>query len=431
MPTDRQPPAPACRAGMMAALTLGGLLWALPAQGELSVALGLPAPGAPAPLALTVTASVAGDDPVLEYAWEGLDAWPPCAVARCPLTLGTAGCRRIAVEVTGLSGASARAEAIACAHDPEGAAPTARVRLAAHPQGQRVGREVQPGGAEVRVQRLFVDGVEALDGEVVVLDDGGCHDVDLLVVDAAGRTGEDHRQVCFRDDAPRPRLFADPGRMVVQDDLQALCGDHRHPLGLELSTEAGVAVPAHGCEDRTRPPVVFGPMATTVVDPAGVRATATLWVGKGPDEAPYTLPWVAFPATVGLGQNEGEILGGAPPFRAVGWVELEEGGAGELTVSVEETRKLSFIVPDFQVSGAHYVVRVQVTDARGLATEARARARIEPPAPDAGVRVDSGFHDPGPVGLDSAACAALGVEGAAPLLMLLAGWPLWSRRRRR
>ena len=426
MGADRQPGGLACRRLMMGALLTGGLLWALPSQAELAVTLGAPDPAPVAPAALTVTASVSGDDPVLEYAWQGLDAWPVCEGARCPLTLALAGCRQVAVEVTGISGATARAERVVCATDGEAAPPRARIRFAEGADGRRVGREVQAGAALVRLERLFVDQAEVVGGEVLIEDDGGCHAVDLLVVDAAGRTGEDHQQLCFQAGAPRPRLFADPAG-CVQDDLQALCADHRHPLGLALTSVEGVQGPMTGCAERQDTPRAFTRYAATVEDPTGARGTASLFACRAPASGVPTLPW---PVAEGarLGVNDGEVLGGEAPFTVRAALESDAVGRAELTVEAGQDRNFSFIVPDFQVPDAEYVVRLFATDARGLSTEVRLAVTLTPPGPDAGV-VDSG-RPPGTVFGDSAACDALGPQGAAPLMLLLLGWPWLTRRRR-
>ncbi|MCA9550292.1 MAG: hypothetical protein KC933_09670, partial [Myxococcales bacterium] len=221
-------------------------------------------------------------------------------------------------------------------------------------------------------------------------------------------------------------LFADPGGRV-QAALQALCGDHRHPLGLALTRVEGAMVPDQGCAAFAETPWAFTRLTEVVEDTRGVRSTASLFVGRVPAEGPRTVPWAAVPSTVGLGANAGEVVGGEAPFALSGWLESEQLGRADITVTPGAERNFSFVVPDFGLEDTAYTLHLVARDARGASTETVFAVEILPPGLDAGV-----YDGGGPIVAqsDSAACTAFGAEGAAPLALLLIALPWLGRRRR-
>lgn len=426
MRLDRQHPGLTCRAGMMGAVVILGLCVAQTGRAELGVALSPAQTATLAPARLVVTASVSGDDPIIEYAWQGLDAWPRCQGPRCDLVLALAACRRIFVQVTGLSGEVATAEAQVCLGDAEGAPPRAQMDLQPVGGGLRVRRGSTEGGAQIISSRLFVDQAEVQEPFAFIDPDAGCHALDLIVIDAQGRTGEDRRTFCFEPGAPEVYFGASPEAVTAEPE-QRLCARYRHPLGLSMTQVLGPPVPDQGCADPSAPPSRWTREVIAVQDAADSVSVASLVTVRAPDQGPPTLPWLARPdAPLNFDQTlELTVFGGQGPF--VVKAELFD-DAGRVAIEVEPgpaPRQVRLRLPARPLIVVPQTLHLEVEDARGLSTELQVPVVPVSPQLDAGVSVDGG----GPVPQASlAACTNAPMTGAAPLLLLV--WGLGLRRRR-
>lgn len=420
----RQLAVPACRAGMMAACVTLGLAAAQPARAQLAVGLRVTPTATVAPALVTLTATVAGDEPIVEYAWRGLDAWPRCARARCPLALPLAGCRRVAVQMTARSGQTAEAEAQVCAGDGAGRPPQARLDLQPVGEGLRVRQDAQAGDAPIVARHLFVDGAR-IDAPFAFLESReGCHALELSVVDAAGRTGVDARTVCLDEVSPRPWLGADPGPVTTAAQ-QRVCTSFTHPLGYEVQAVGSDDVPALGCGPVEPVPRVARRRVLVLEDSAGQRSVASLFVAQAPASGPPTLPWLS-EARPALGASVVfEVAGGAPPFEVSAALERGAERVQDAVVVRQGERTFEVEVPRPVVVQEELHLALEVRDARGLGTTHRLPAQDPSASPDAGV-LDGGIGVPSFDG----GCASLGREGGAPLLVLLAGLGLRPRRRR-
>jgi len=419
----------ACRPPMMALVITLGLGLSAPAQAELAVQLVWSPTATTAPAQLVLTASVSGDDPALEYAWQGLDGWPPCAGPRCDLAMPLASCRRVGLQVTGLSGALASAEAQVCADDEAGSPPQAHMELQMLSTGLRVRRGSTPGGAEILASHLFVDEVQVHEPFAFLESDEGCHAVDLIVVDALGRIGQDRRQACFSEVAPRVRLGAQPA-VVTQEQLQRVCAELQHPLGLSISQVAGPQLSEDDCALAAPAPQVLSRPIMRVQDERDVSSTGSLWVVRAPESGPATLPWLV-PAT-GPWQFGRviavDILGGLPPYE----LQAEVGIAGlRWPVPAEPTEQAGrwlLQMPNPAVSDVDFVITATVQDARALGTYLEAPILAASAATDAGVPQDGGV--PAPTQDLSSSCSNLTPQGAWHYLGLLVFVALHIRRRR-
>lgn len=415
---------------MRAAWVLAMVLWARPAAAELTVTLVSNATTTPAaPTLATVTASVSGDDPPLEIAWSGLDRWPPCTGTRCEIDLALAGCRRVAVSVTGLSGAVVQDDLQVCAG--EGRPPQARLALAAGDAELEVRADWSPGDAPVRSAALWVDGEPVPDGEAVLTAEPvACHAVDLVVVDEAGQVGIDSRQLCLGEAGPQVELQVDPAGFVPAEESHAVCVTPRHALGLPLEVLDGS--PA-GCGEAGPPPRAFTRRIVRVVDERGAEAVGSALVGVRPAEAPYTYPWaVASGGAFRAGTDRVlESVGGVPPVTFE--VEAVHPRFGTLFVPTTRTssRAVEIRVPD-QRFDEGWALRVAVRDARSLETERFFGLGGTGGERDGGFGVIDGGTDvdlPFPSADAGAACTSgAGPDGG---LVWLAGLALLAGRRRR
>lgn len=423
-----QSPEAGCRTGMIFAVMTSAMLLSAVAQAELDVQLLVSSTGTVAPASLVATASISGDDPVIEYDWQGLGDWPPCTGPRCEIEMPLAACRRVSVQVTGLSGAISSADTQLCISDGNGAPPQARLQLQALSTGLRVRPTGVPRDAPIVASYFYVDAEQVDEAAADLNGDSGCHAVDFIVVDAEGRTGQDRRTLCLSMTGPQISLGAQPLELT-NSSTQSLCTALDHPLGLDVGVVASDFVSTDGCADPDLTPSVLRRVVLTAEDSAGVRAHASLMLVRVPDQGPPTLAWLSRPNELSFDQVDGlDIVGGQSPFVVEAEV-YSESGATQLVVGVtpQAERQVKLRIPPAPLIAAGYRIRATVTDARGVGTTLDMPVTREQIGLDAGVGRDGSL--PAAVQSDSAACTSLGGEGAAPLLLplLLAAF----RRRRR
>jgi MYXO-CTERM domain-containing protein len=379
-----------------------------------------------APATVALTASVSSDNPVLSYRWSGLDVAPRCRRMACSLPVNIASCRMVSVEVTALDGSIATDRKPVCVDGAGGHPPVAELTIS-DPGGTAplsIATSSRAGSDQIRRSALFVDDstVTAPSGGSIPRD-GGCHAVDLVVVDAAGRIGIDQENVCTSNQAPALWLGAHPSPVPIQPAHPVICAEAEDPLGRSLeglhgqTSSCGASLQALDRLTRTWSRVRAG----------SVESTASLFVANAPPDEPRALFFAFFPTSVIDVQTSGRIdadpiLTGKPPYTITN--VIVDGAAidpGTLRLS---NGHLSGDLPH----GSQDSLRVAFTDARGLAADATAKLYPLIESNDGGTNEDGGSPPPGRVG-----CSASDGPGSADLAWLLLGIgaAVLSVRRRR
>ncbi|MCK6552710.1 hypothetical protein L6R52_43205 [Myxococcota bacterium] len=375
-----------------------------------------------APATLVLTASVSTGDAVVAYDWGLLPAAPRCRSAACPLSMPVAACERVDVRATTELGEALTATVAACARDALGAPPRAELVISESDGGFLVEPSWALGDAPVAITRLWIDDGEVLEparpaGFAV---DGGCHAVDLLVVDVDGRFGLDRRRVCGHADAPRAWLGADGAPYAPITDGLAVCLEVDHPLGLAVEVVSG-AVTNEGCAPRVAAPPGLERRVAIVRDAAGATSFASLFVAGIAPDAPPTLFFASLPAFAsGIAGRPMELsialVGGQGPFVVEAVVTDAAGGAPtpiSARVPSGPTAKVSFTPIGLISSGR---VDVVVTDVHGREARATGELAVYP-------------GSVGPEVPGAAACTASGGPGGGAALVAIALVGLWVRRR--
>ncbi len=428
MKSDDQPPMAGCRRGMTLLMAVFGVLLSAVAHAELGVDLLVSSSATVAPARFVVMTNVSGDDPVIAYEWQGLDVWPACIGSDCEVELSLAGCRRVSVEVTGLSGDTESADTQLCISDGHGEPPQARLRTLGLGSELKVWGRSSLGDADLVATYLYVDGVPVDDTSTKLSMASGCHAVDWMVIDAAGRMGEDRRNLCLSTSGPQLMLGSMPSGFT-SSSTQSLCTALDHPLGLPTEVVESDFVYVEGCGAPEPTPSVFRRLISVAEDSTGVRSIASL-ISVHVPPGPSTLPWLSQPQELNFERTYTlAIAGGQPPFTVESEIYSESGVSSLVAGRQVENRQARLWLPPRPLIAAGYRLRATIKDARGAGTIFDMPISVQQMGLDAGVRTDGG---PGPsvASADSAACTGLGGEGAAPLLLPLVFAGLLGRRRK-
>jgi hypothetical protein len=380
-----------------------------------------------APATVALTASVSSDLPVLSYRWSGLDSAPRCRRVACSFPVNIASCRMVGVEVTAADGSVASDRKPVCVDGAGGTAPVADLTVS-DPGGTlplTVSRSSRQGTSEIRWSQMFVDdSTVAAAPEVTIPRDGGCHAVDLLVVDAAGRIGIDQETVCTSNQAPTLWLGARPSSWPIQPARPRICAEADDPLGRPLESVHGQT---SSCAASLVSPLDRLERSWSRVRAGSVDSTASLFVASAPRDEPRVLFFAFFDGSVlDVGPDDriatGVILTGKPPYTI-----------SDVTVDGVSTAPSQFHLSNGQLSGtvaprAHDSLRVGFVDARGFAADAEVKLhRVDQTVTDGGVG-DGGSPPPPKVG-----CSTLDGGRGESLAWMLLGLALVGRllRRRR
>lgn len=429
---DRQWPRAACTGVRVLVPLLGIIAAASPGQAQVDVAIAVSDTVADAPVTLTLTASVAGFDPVIAYRWTGLDAAPRCARSRCELHLPVASCRRVGLEVTTLLGETATATTSICANDQGEAPPSIDVRATVDGARLTFDAIAHRGVAEIVSRRVWIDELMQVElrGQVELTD--GCHAIDGLVIDAMGRVGFDRQIVCVGKDVPEVWLGATPGACPTIGQRHRLCAEAEHPLGAAVQRVDGDA-PIGDCGGDVVAPTDLRRMLVRGRDDNDIESFGSVFACTAPDRGPARLVFAGLPDEIvgrvfGPLAAELSIYGGAPPFE----VRATFTKNGRLLGTSNETTlqpKLTISLTGLAVVEGEHSLAIQVTDERGLTARVQTLVHLEPGG-------NSGVDGGVPArGYNSSADGAAACTAATPdsgelvFFCVLFGFALRRRRR--
>lgn len=423
---DRQRRRAVCTSAHMMPV-LVSLLCATAAQAEVGVEILIELDRATVPANVTLTASTSSDDPIVEYRWSGLDFEPACSDRTCNFDVHLASCRRVAIEVTTVFGERAQNTGFVCVGGANGAPPRAEIRVENRGDAVWVVPSSSTGSSAVALTRLWIDRGEVEGAESTPLpSDRGCHAVDLLVADLAGRFGIDRRTICQSSDAPRPQLAARPDFCPQKPQAITLCGRTDHPLGANVSRVSGDA-PFMDCDVEEQAPSLLRRRFVVVRDDAGLESTASILICSSAPGA-ETLFFSSFP-DVGVATRGSDYVtrvglhGGRAPFSGLAHIEAEDGTRtrGE---AVSDNGALDLVWRSIALPAGRYTLTATVTDADGFRAFARAPLEVT----KSFVNADGGVVDNPPQSADGGfGCAT--ARGASSFELLLLALLLKRRRR--
>ena len=427
-PRRRQPPRLACRSlTMRFAVLFATFAVATPAAAEDGLEIVFAMSSSAAPAMVTATASAADAEPFLAYRWGPMAQHPRCKGRACAVQVSVASCRKVTLEATTLLGATKTAAETLCVPGPAGRAPKAWADVDRSVSPVTVRARFDAGSDPIVRRWVWLDDTaQPAEMQFSLPEDGGCHSIDVVAVDSAGRLGIDHRDVCLSDEAPVVWLGSSAGTCVTVGDAHQVCSEVDHPLGASMQTDGDV--PADGCVSGGRPTGGLTRRVVRARDDRGVLSVGSVVTCVAPADGAPTLFFADAPAeaTASVGaplEVDVTLFGGEAPFTVDATLAPGDRRTAQRARGEPEAGRMRLVIDEVRNGADVRTLEVRIQDRHGLEITASVQVAVsgntaQPSMPAAGFQSSS-----------AAGCSATGADPSMTALLLLGLLGLTRRRR--